>query len=167
MFAALISVIFCIAISGISTLIKNNKLHYNSSVILLIFVVFIASESVVATNKIWQKIWSGWENPRSSVMDQALTHEIDRKNPTMFFHYGYGGDSKLANFWLNGFADPIDPIKGWNYTIDTTGDPQQLCDLNAYYPEVTVVTSDSKLEHDLAKLCGNEVFNIELETSLL
>lgn len=167
MFAALISVIFCITIIGVAVLIKNNARHYWSSVTLLIFVIFTASESVVTTNKIWEKIWSGWENPRSSVLNQALTQNIDRRNPTMFFHYGYGGDSKLANFWLNGFADPIDPIKGWNYTIDTTGDPQQLCDLNAYYPEVTVVTSDSKLEAELARLCGNEVFNIELKPSLL
>ena len=167
MFAVLISLVFSLAVTGILVLIRNNPLHYASSMILLVFIVFMTSESVVPTNKIWQKVWSGWENPRSLVMNKALAREIDRKNPTMFFHYGYGGDSKLANFWLNGFADPLDPIKGWNYTIDTTGDPKQLCDVNAYYPEVTVVTSDSKLEDDLAKLCGDEVFNIELEAPLL
>lgn len=167
MLAAIVSIIFAITITVTAILLKNKSIHYATALTLLIFIVFTASESVVSTNNIWQKIWTGWENPRSSVINEALTKPIDRKNPTMFFHYGYEGDAKLANFWLNGFADPIDPIKGWNYTIDTTGDPQQLCDVNAYYPEVTVFTSDSKLEDELAKLCGNEEFNINLEPSLL
>jgi hypothetical protein len=130
-------------------------------------VVFNISELSVSSNKVWQKIWSGWENPRSSIINQVLAQDINRKNPTLFFHYGYGGDAMLANFWLTAFSDPVDPIRGWNYTIDTTGDPKQLCGVNAYYPTVTVVTSDSMLENELLKICPDEFFEIKLQAPLL
>jgi hypothetical protein len=84
----------------------------------------------------------------------------------MFFHYGYAGDAMLANFWLNAFIDPAEPLKGWNYTIDTAGDVKQLCDVNAYYPEVNLVTSDSALEGLLNQACPDEKFNIILKPSL-
>jgi hypothetical protein len=141
---------------------KNNPLK-TLTVILALSLVFLISESVVSTNKIWQKIWSGWENPRSSILNVALDQEIDYKNPTMFFHYGYGGDATLANFWMNAFANPVEPIKGWNYTIDTLGNPQQLCDVNAYYPTLNVITQDPNLEIELSKICPNENFKIKVE----
>lgn len=141
---------------------KNNPLK-TLTVLVALSIVFLISESVVSTNKIWQKIWSGWENPRSSILNVALEQQIDYKNPTMFFHYGYGGDATLANFWMNAFANPVEPIKGWNYTIDTLGNPQQLCDVNAYYPTLNVITQDPNLEIELSKICPNENFNIKVE----
>lgn len=167
MFSLLVSLIFSCSVIVVYKVFKASKPTYLFSLILVLLLVFVSSESVVPTNRIWEKISSGWENPRSKIVNEVLTEKLDRKNPTMFFHYGYGGDSRLANFWLNAFADPIDPIKGWNYTIDTTGDPQQLCDVNAYYPTVKVVTSDVKLEEDLMRLCGNEKFVIDLRPPII
>jgi hypothetical protein len=167
MLAALIGLLLAASISVLAVLLISNKQNYLIGLSLFVFVVFIISETVVTTNKVWEKIWIGWENPRSLVINEALMQEIDRENPTMFFHYGYAGDSKLANFWLNAFSNPVDPIKGWNYTIDTTGDPRQLCDVNAYYPTVTVVTSDSMLEQDLLQLCPSEIFEVKLQAPIL
>ncbi len=167
MFSILISVIFSFLVISIQKIFKTNRQSYLISLSLIACLVFVASESVVSTNRIWKKIWTGWENPRSSIMNQMLNEKINRSNPTMFFHFGYGGDSRLANFWLTAFADPVDPIKGWNYTIDTTGDPKQLCDVNAYYPQVKVITSDIKLEQDLIRLCGSEEFIVDLRPSII
>lgn len=167
MFSILISVIFSFLVISIQKIFKTNRQSYLISLSLVACLVFVASESVVSTNRIWKKIWTGWENPRSSIMNQMLNEKINRSNPTMFFHFGYGGDSRLANFWLTAFADPLDPIKGWNYTIDTTGDPKQLCDVNAYYPQVKVITSDIKLEQELIRLCGSEEFIVDLRPSII
>jgi hypothetical protein len=121
---------------------------------------------MVSSNKVWQKVWRGWENPRSSTINTLLEQDIDRKNPTMFFHYGYAGDARLANFWLNAFADPVEPLKGWNYTIDPAGDVIQLCAVNEYYPALTVVTSDAELETLVNQACPDEEFNVILKPSL-
>jgi hypothetical protein len=128
---------------------------------------FSLSEAVLnsSVNKVLPKIIRGWENPRSATMEFALNQKLEVLNPTMFFHYGYAGDAKLANFWMNAFLSPQDPVRGWNYTIDTAGDPKQLCDVNAYYPKIYVVTSDMKLEEELMKICPKEQFIIKLEPS--
>jgi hypothetical protein len=143
---------------------QKNRLLITKIVSLSLAVVatYLVSESTVSTNKVIPKMLRGWENPRALTMNKVFEQEIDRKNPTMFFRYGYGGDDRLANFWLTAFSDPIEPLKGWNYTIDPTGDANQLCEVNAYYPEVNVVTSDLMLEEQLNLNCPNEVFNIKL-----
>lgn len=124
---------------------------------------YLLSESIVPINQVWQKVESGWQNPRNYIIDSVLDQNIDQKNPTLFFQYGYAGDARLGNFWLTAFADPIEPLKGWNYTIDTTGNPQQLCDVNAYYPSVTVITSSNTLADELNELCPDEPFQIEFK----
>jgi hypothetical protein len=63
---------------------------------------------------------------------------------------------------MNAFSNPQDPIRGWNYTIDTAGAVKQICEVNAYYPKVTIVTSDMKLEQDIADYCPKEEFTIKL-----
>jgi hypothetical protein len=165
MFASLLPIIFSLLLINIFLKIENSapKKYLISSLVLIS--IFFASETMVSSNRIWQKIWKGWENPRSITINKVLEQDIDRNNPTLFFHYGYAGDARLANFWLTAFAVPLEPIKGWNYTIDTAGDPIQLCDVNAYYPKVRVVTSDSNLENELNKLCSAEEFIIILEPS--
>jgi len=126
-------------------------------------VIFLFSEMVVPTKNTWNKIFQGWENPRSTIMNEVFATPISNQNPTLFFHYGYAGDARLANFWLTAFADPIEPIKGWNYTINTDGNPQQLCDVNAYYPTVNVITQDSQLGTQLKAICPSEEFIISFE----
>lgn len=168
MFSVMSAIFVAVFMSKIFSSIEK-KFYTRFTAAALIFIsVFFYSESLVNSNsnKVWQKIWRGWDNPRAKTMNAVFNQNIDFKNPTMFFHFGYAGESMMANFWLNAFADPIDPIKGWNYTIDTTGDVKQLCDVNAYYPTVTVVTSDTMLEQSLIESCKNEKFNIELETPL-
>ena len=144
---------------------KNRKRIFGLTLFLV--ATFSLSEAVLnsSVNKVLPKIIRGWENPRSSTMELALNQELEVLNPTMFFHYGYAGDARLANFWMNAILSPQDPVRGWNYTIDTAGDPKQLCDVNAYYPKVYVVTSDMKLEDELLKICPKEEFIIKLEPS--
>jgi hypothetical protein len=163
LFSGLISILVSIVFVKIFLATLGRSFTKILSVLLTIFIVFLISESVVSTNRIWQKIWSGWENPRSSILNVALQQPIDYKNPTMFFHYGYGGDATLANFWITAFADPVEPIKGWNYTIDTLGSAQQLCEVNAYYPTLNIITQDPNLETELLKMCPNENFNVKVE----
>ena len=129
----------------------------------LVLIAYLFSESLIPINKVWQKVNNGWQNPRNSMMNLVLEQNIDRKNPTLFFQYGYAGDARLGNFWLSAFVDPIEPLKGWNYTIDTDGNPQQLCDVNAYYPSVTVITSSTSLGKELKELCPNEPFQIQIQ----
>lgn len=165
-FVSLFSLIFVTAITKIMSfsLMKN----WNRLVVMLLvfFITFGISELSVTSNRVWQKIWAGWENPRSQAIDRMFQYEIDIKTPTLFFHHGYGGDAMLVNFWLTAFTDPIEPIKGWNYSIDTTGDVKQMCDVKYYYPKVRLITSDSMLENDLKSACPKEQFTVVLDTPL-
>lgn len=143
--------------------LNSKLLSKNILTIAILGSSYLFSEAIVPINQVWQKVESGWQNPRNYIIDSVLSQNIDQKNPTLFFQYGYAGDARLGNFWLTAFADPIEPLKGWNYTIDTTGNPQQLCDVNAYYPSVTVITSSNTLADELNELCPNEPFRIEIK----
>jgi hypothetical protein len=166
MLASLFGLIVSTLLIGFYITLKvSNKNRYLASFTITILIFFL-SEAMVSSNKVWQKVWRGWENPRSSTINTLLEQDIDRKNPTMFFHYGYAGDARLANFWLNAFADPVEPLKGWNYTIDPAGDVIQLCAVNEYYPALTVVTSDAELETLINQACPDEEFNVILKPSL-
>lgn len=136
------------------------------SISLTFAAAYLFTESLVPVNQVWQKVFRGWENPRSEILNTVLAEDIDRKNPTLFFQYGYEGDAMLGNFWLTAFTDPVEPIKGWNYIIKTNGNPKQLCDVNAYYPEVKVITSSKNLKSELSKYCPEEKFNIQIESSI-
>lgn len=163
LFAGLTSILFSLVLIYSYPSNRGRFLLTKSLALALVFVAtHFVSESIVSTNKVIPKMLRGWENPRALTMNKVFEQEIDRKNPTMFFHYGYGGDARLANFWLTAFSDPVEPLKGWNYTIDPTGDVKQLCEVNAYYPEVTIVTSDLKLEEQLVSNCPDQVFIIRL-----
>lgn len=161
-FASLSPIFIAIVFVYIYSKILKSTFRRGIALFLSSAIFFLYSETIVSTNRVIPKILRGWENPRALVMNKVLEQTIDRKNPTMFFHYGYGGDARMANFWLTAFADPVEPLKGWNYTIDPTGDVNQLCEVNAYYPTVKVVTSDLKLEEMLLEVCPNEKFIIEL-----
>jgi len=166
MFASIFGLVFSLSVS---LLFSNSKISKKIKIItvgLVLIFTFIFSELTVNSNRVWQKIWNGWENPRSEAISRAMDQKIDLKNPTLFFHHGYAGDAMLANFWLTAFADPIDPIRGWNYTIDTTGDVNQMCEVNAYYPQVTIVTSDIKLPELLDIACPQEEFQIIFDDPL-
>lgn len=132
----------------------------------ILLATFLISESIVGVNNVYKKIWNGWDNPRAVTLDKMFEFEINKSVPTLFFHFGYAGESRMANFWQTAFTDPVEPLKGWNYTIDTTGNPQQMCDVNHYYPEVRLVTSDANLSKNLMELCPNEKFTIELENPI-
>ena len=168
MFASISAILLAIGMSIILINLEQKSKVKALSIFLTFIFIFFVSESIVNSNsnRVWVKIWRGWDNPRAKTMNAVFEQNIDYKNPTMFFHYGYAGESMMANFWLNSFAEPRDPIKGWNYTIDTTGDPKQLCDVNAYYPVVTVVTSDAKLEESLTNVCPEQIFKVKLESPL-
>ena len=167
MVASLFGIVAAIVFTLIYKYAVNTKFEIFSAIFagFLVFILISESVSPEFASRTLPKVIRGWENPRGSILDFALKQNLQLKNPTMFFHYGYAGDAKLANFWMNAFLDPQDPVRGWNYTIDTSGDPKQLCDVNAYYPTVTVVTSDSKLESDLKQICPNEEFEIQLVPS--
>ncbi len=148
-----------------SKFLFNKRIDHYGILILLLLSFYFVSESLVPTKNVWMKVMRGWENPRSEIMDKVLDFEIDFNNPTLFFHHGYHGDSMLGNFWLNAYANPIDPVRGWNYTIDTLGDVAQVCDVNAYYPKVTLITYDNSLAKQLREECPQEEFTIILERS--
>lgn len=163
---SLIIVLFCILTVTFHKNIKYKGLKLFPITLLLAITTFFFSESLVSANRIWQKIWNGWENPRSEMINKMLEMELESENPTLFFHYGYSGDARLVNFWSTAFVSPAEPLRGWNYTIDTSGDPNQLCDVNAYYPTVNVVTSDLTLSSQLQVLCPSEQFKISLQPPL-
>jgi hypothetical protein len=165
MLISLLAVAFAVGISLLYANLSRQKLHRFMGVAFTILMIYSLSETLVSTNRIWQKVWSGWQNPRGVTIDKLLEQKLDKYNPTMFFHFGYGGDDQLGNFWLNAFIDPVDPIKGWNYTIDTSGDPSQLCGVNYFYPSMTVITSDMKLEEAVNEICPDEDFTFKLEPS--
>ena len=125
---------------------------------------YLLSEIANPSKNVWLKVLKGWENPRSSVIDEVLETDFDSENPTLFFHHGYDGDSRLANFWLTSFLAQQEPIRGWNYTIDTLGDVKQMCDVNAYYNEVNIVTYDEELPALLAEACPTEKFLVTIGT---
>lgn len=166
MFTAVTAVLISALIAIMYNLDFSKKKLNTVSFSILILTFYLFSESIVGVNKVHQKILGGWDNPRAVTLDKMFEKEINNKIPTMFFHFGYAGESRMANFWLTAFANPIEPLKGWNYTIDTTGDPMQLCSVNDYYPALTIVTSDYSLEESLAKLCPEEKFIVELEPPL-
>jgi hypothetical protein len=164
--ASLVGLLVSIFLIKFNEGIDDLRLSRYPSILFAAMFIFFASEAMVPSNNVWLKIWQGWENPRSLTINAVLEQEIDRQNPTMFFHYGYAGDAMLANFWLTAFSEPVEPLKGWNYTIDTSGDVQQICDVNAYYPTVTIVTSDTALESLISETCPIEEFNLILKPSV-
>ena len=159
--SALTFVLLAVLLGRNSSKIKN----LSSGLILVIaaLMIFFVSESENTTKNVWIKALRGWENPRSTIANQIMKTDFDNKNPTLFFHHGYHGDSMLGNFWLTAYLDQQEPIKGWNYTIDTNGDVQQLCDVNSYYKTVKVITYDQELVDSLREKCPTEVFDVEVE----
>lgn len=135
------------------------------AIISIFLVVMLLAESENPTKNALLKAYKGWENPRSSVVDKVVNTEFDSTNPTLFFHHGYDGDSKLANFWLTAYLTQQEPIRGWNYTIDTLGDVNQMCEVNSYYSSVNIVTYDMELEQSLSKACPSESFKVTVENS--
>jgi hypothetical protein len=127
-------------------------------------IVFFLAEGLNPTKNAWLKMKRGWENPRNSVVNQVLSTEFDRETATLFFHHGYQGDSMLANFWLTAYLKQQEPLKGWNYTIDTEGDEKQLCDVASYYGKVRVITYDPELENQLKLACPEFDFEVTVES---
>lgn len=145
---------------------KKNKIINSVLIVTSCFMCFfLLSEIVNPSKNIWVKALKGWENPRSSVIDEVLATDFNTENPTLFFHHSYDGDSRLANFWLTAFLKQQEPIRGWNYTIDTLGDVKQMCDVNSYYNKVNIVTYDEELTALLAKACPNEEFLVTIKKS--
>jgi hypothetical protein len=165
MLVALLALIFTILLMFVYTNLPKQMLPRFAGLAFVTLLIFTLSETLVNTNSTWKRIWDGWQNPRGVTIEKLLEQDLDEYNPTMFFHFGYGGDDQLGNFWLNAFINPVEPIKGWNYTIDTTGDPSQLCGVNYFYPSITVITSDMKLEEKVLEICPNEDFTFKLEPS--
>jgi hypothetical protein len=127
--------------------------------------VYLLSEIASPSKNVWLKVLKGWENPRSAVVDQVLTTDFGSKNPTIFFRHGFDGDSKVGNFWFTAFLTQQEPLRGWNYTIDTNGDVVQMCDVNSYYESVNLITYDFELESALKLACPNETFSVVVEKS--
>lgn len=123
-------------------------------------IVFFLAESLNPTTNAWLKMMRGWENPRNSVVNEVLSTEFDRETATLFFHHGYQGDSMLANFWLTAYLKQQEPLKGWNYTINTEGDVKQLCDVASYYGKVRVITYDSEIKNQLKQTCPEFDFEV-------
>jgi hypothetical protein len=166
--STLFGTIFVFFIQFLNSLEINSKALSTEKIFsIIISTIFLIaclfSEALMPIKNGWVKALKGWENPRSSIVDQVLSSNIDPKVPTMFFHHGYQGDSMLANFWLNAYLDQIEPIRGWNYTIDTTGDVKQLCEVNSYYEKVKVITYDKDLEKQLFEACATEEFEFVVE----
>jgi hypothetical protein len=128
--------------------------------------IVLISEHSNPTKNLWVKALKGWENPRSSVVDRVLSTNFDSKNPTLFFHHGYDGDSRLGNFWFTSFLTQQEPIRGWNYTIDTLGEVSQMCDVNSYYGKVNLITYDAELPNLLFNACPEEEFSIQIDSQL-
>ena len=146
---------------------EKSKLNLNKigASISIFLVVMLLAESENPTKNALLKAFKGWENPRSSVVDKVLNTEFDSTTPTLFFHHGYDGDSKIANFWLTAYLTQQEPIRGWNYTIDTLGEINQMCEVNSYYTSVNIITYDMELEKSLSEACPNESFKITVENS--
>lgn len=144
---------------------RKSKILNSALIVSSCFMCFVLLSEIANPSKnLWVKALKGWENPRSSVVDQVLSTDFNSENPTLFFHHGYDGDSRLANFWLTSFLSQQEPIRGWNYTIDTLGDVKQMCEVNAYYNKVNIVTYDEELPALLFKACPNEEFLVTIET---
>lgn len=146
--------------------INNLKFKQTTYLILIYLTFYLISETITPIKQTWIKVLQGWENPNSQTMNKIFSTSIDYKTPTLLFRYGYNGESMLGNFWLNAYTVPIEPIRGWNYTIDTLGDEKQLCDVSGYYDAVRVITYDINLETELKKLCPEGKFLISVESQV-
>jgi len=163
MLVTLSATTLAIVVSQFATILQNAKKTVAIFAILfLVNTTYLISELSVKQGNIWPKILIGWDNPRAITIDKVLSTHIEVTNPTLFFHFGYAGESRLANFWLNALTVPQEPIKGWNYTIDPLGDVAPICDLNAYYPKITIITSDPELESLVNDKCPSTEIRIEL-----
>jgi len=163
MLVTLSATLLAIVVSQLAMILQNAKKTVAVFAILcLLSSTYLISELSVNPGNIWPKILNGWDNPRAITIDKVLSTRIEVSNPTLFFHFGYAGESRLANFWLNALTVPQEPIKGWNYTIDPSGDVTPICDLNAYYPKVIIITSDPELESLVKAKCPSTEIRIEL-----
>ena len=174
MISALLCLVTALVVSNVDVLfmsfnhakINHLKLKQTTYLILIYLTFYLISEAITPIKQTWIKVLQGWENPNSQTMNKVFSTSIDYKTPTLLFRYGYNGESMLGNFWLNAYTVPIEPIRGWNYTIDTLGDEKQLCDVSGYYDTVRVITYDFNLETELEKLCPEGKFLISVESQV-
>lgn len=159
-FSGLFLLIISFTVVTFTRYLKNENKFFSLFIAVITFGSFyLISEAITPSNQVWERVFRGWQNPKSEVIDLVFLQEIDNRNPSLFFRTGYAGDATLGNFWMTGFSEPREPLKGWNYTIDPNGDASQMCEVNAYYPEITLITSDLNLEGELNEQCPAEKFN--------
>ena len=123
--------------------------------------IYFATEFISPFPKVWSLMNNGWFQPSAQTASEVIGLANDPSNPTVFFKYNpsNSGETRLGNFWLGTYADPVSPIKSWAYVGDQEGNYAAFCELNSYYSRMTVLTRDPNLNirisNKLQKLVPN------------
>ena len=105
---------------------------------------------------------NGWFQPSAQTAAAVTSLPNDPMNPTVYFKLNpsNAGETRLGNFWLGTFANPVSPIKSWAYLGDQEGDYSAFCDMNTYYPKMTVLTRDPNLKIRMRGYCSEEEIDV-------
>jgi hypothetical protein len=121
-------------------------------------VIYFATEFISPFPKVWNLMNNGWFQPSAQTATEVIGLANDPSNPTVFFKYNpsNSGETRLGNFWLGTYADPVSPIKSWAYVGDQEGNYAAFCELNSYYSRMTVLTRDPNLNIRMKANCREE-----------
>lgn len=134
--------------------------------ILVFLFAFNFVDSMYGGQNIWKKAFDGWSQPNAAVMNTVIEQSQFERNPTILFRYTDPGNEMLGNFWLTLYVEPVDPLRGWLYSVDTQNDVQWLCDLRSFYPEVSVITSDPTLSNSISQTCSKRPIGVTVIKSI-
>jgi hypothetical protein len=124
--------------------------------------VYFATEFISPFPKVWSLMNNGWFQPSAQTAADVISLPNDPKNPTVFYKLNpsNSGETRLGNFWLGTFANPVSPIKSWAYLGDQEGDYAAFCEMNTYYPKMTVLTRDPNLKIRMHGYCSEEEIDV-------
>jgi hypothetical protein len=124
--------------------------------------IYFATEFISPFPKVWSLMNNGWYQPSAQTAAEVISLPNDPTNPTVYFKHNpsNSGETRLGNFWLGTFANPVSPIKSWAYLGDQEGDYAAFCDMNTYYPKMTVLTRDPNLKIRMRGYCREEEIDV-------
>jgi len=124
--------------------------------------VYFATEFISPFPKVWSLMNNGWFQPSAQTAADVISLPKDPKNPTVFYKLNpsNSGETRLGNFWLGTFANPVSPIKSWAYLGDQEGDYAAFCEMNTYYSKMTVLTRDPNLKIRMHGYCSEEEIDV-------
>jgi hypothetical protein len=144
--------------------------HYAASGISLIaahvlisILAFMGTELISPIPKVLTSMGGGWVKPDPAILELVLRQSNDPRKPTVLFGWNPADPdvTRMGNFWLGAYADPVEPFQTWSNKENTDQDVDAFCDLNKSYESMHVLTRDKELKNLMINSCPNENIHVQ------